>query len=152
MHGSGRTRLFEPGQLVSWGKEEVTPTAGKFVDILVSDPGTTEIAAAAWWPEKIEFNPLGYPLDTHNDIEIELFAPGSTVAEPYTPHFDGVFARVVANVGGRLGTWQLNIVPKNVVTTSQTVFWAMGLDPVTPAIASASQNATSSGCGCACSP
>lgn len=154
-HGAGRMRLFETGHMIDWGKVDLASGIGQPIDLSVTDPATQRIAAAVWWPENLEFDGLGYPLDLHNDVEIELYPPGSAVPVPYTAHFEGVFERIVADVNGRVGVWKLHIIPKDFVTAKQTVFWALGRDPVTPAMAMASQTSTSGGCGCSsggCSP
>ena len=44
------------------------------------------------------------------------------------------------------------VIPKDVVTATQKVFWAVGLNPVSATMAIASHPSSSSGCGCACTP
>lgn len=148
-HGAGRFRMFPEGNLIEWGKVDVSPTLGKWIEIEVGDPATQKLACSAWWPENLEFDDLGYPLDTHNDVDLELYAPGASVPEVTSVHADGVFERLVASVGGRTGKWRLHVVPKDLVTASQTVFWAAGLDPVSITIAAMTGGGASSGaCGC----
>jgi serine protease AprX len=140
--GVGAIRLQHPA-LTTYGKVWVS-SAVRHITLPIPywiDPQVllgSHLAAALWWPEvgRVE---KGQPVDTHNDIDLEIiktgpFGWGGHVVA-ISDGADGVFERADATLGPLpgilgywyIGPWKLRIRPKVMRTKPQCVYWAAAL-------------------------
>src|SRR5262249_2638268 len=128
--GAGRLHLEESGTS-RFGKTWVSSNL-QYVDVpldIKPQADIHEIRAAIWWPEAPAFNG-NLPIDTHNDVDLQILAPGwfGGVVQATSNGADGVFERAVVRTVSKMKPgWKLRIRPHAMRTGAQTVYWAAHL-------------------------
>lgn len=97
------------------------------VDIPIPIPAGTSyrrLTAAIWWPERPA------PVDTHNDLNLEIIAPGVFGPVVQSDGVDGVFERAsIAPSAPLTGKWKVRIRAKTMRTPWQFFYVAVALTP-----------------------
>jgi hypothetical protein len=130
--GAGRVRL--PGSGTCWWGKVWVSSAVRYVDVPIDVPsGTVRVEAALWWPESTAVV-AGATVDTHNDVNLELWSPSRSLSGS-SRSVDGVFerARVDAAAGLDAGQWHLRVKAETIRTGAQWVYWAASVLPEIPA-------------------
>jgi len=123
--GAGMFRLPDSGTTM-WGKVWVSD-AVRYVDVPLEIPaGTARVEAAIWWPEE-SLTAAGAPVDTHDDIDLEVVTSlGFTKTK--SNGAGGVFERVKIDGTPTFGpnNWKVRIrVFKIRTTEAHPVYWAV---------------------------
>lgn len=110
-----------------WGTADLTPQASWFVPIRIDASVADSIEAAIWWPEHPAVDDDGEGVTRHNDLDLYLYPPASSIpAGSSTDATGSVFERATAPVLGRSGNWTLEIRGVSFYDPKvfQQVFWA----------------------------
>lgn len=128
--GVGRIQLPRAGE-ARYVKIAVTK-AMRRVDLVLPIPALPRyrrLSAAIWWPE----TPLtagGFPVDTHNDIDLEIIPPGTLFGgvAASSNGVGGVFERTHVDGTPLLsGAWRIRVRAKTMRTSAQVVYVAVSL-------------------------
>jgi hypothetical protein len=128
-YGAGRLHLPPSGE-ARYGKVWVSD-ATQYVDIPIDLPvnGVSRLEAAIWWPES-SVVVKGSEVDTHNDIDLEIHAPGLGGARATSNGANGVFERASVEGSPTLkGQWRVRVLPFTMRTGPQVVYWGASLIP-----------------------
>lgn len=121
--GAGKLHLPSQGW-GSFGKIQIDNRAYECeIPIRVRDPRLARLVAAAWWPEEL-ITHKGRPVDSHNNIDLEIVDPGGT-SRASSLSVGGVFERTTVDSSLTPGTWHLRIRGVTLRHPPQTVYWSV---------------------------
>ncbi len=121
--GAGPLRLPAGGR-AWWGKVSVSHHEEFKVKIPAVEGWVDRIDVAIWWPEDLELDANGLPIDERNDIDLYLYDPNGTErgrCETQGTVFERTSVYVPAT---RRGMWTVEIFGYETHGGQQTVYWS----------------------------